>query len=92
MSENLKELSFSELGKICGGIKVVAEPVYSLNSEEIKILSKIGYDLNKTTNKSNSNYRIRDKHGDIANPTELKALCNAINKLKSEGVTITFKI
>ncbi len=92
MLENLKELSFNELEKICGGIDVVTEPIYSLSSKEVKVLSRLGYKLSKTSNKSKSNYRIKDKHGDIANPSELKVICNAINKLEHEGVQITFVI
>ncbi len=91
MLENLKELSFNELEKICGGMDVVTEPIYSLKSKEVKVLSSLGYKLSKTSNKGNSNYRIKDKHGNIANPSELKIICNAIDKLEREGVTITFK-
>lgn len=69
-------MSSEEIEAVTGGVSIVSDPIYKLNSKEVKGLEAADFILKKT---NSGNYRITYKDGKMANPSEIQVLCKVIN-------------
>lgn len=71
--EEITRMSNEEIENISGGFKIVNdEPIYELDSDEIKFLTGSGYTLEKI---EDGKFKIKDMDGKVADPEEVEAMC-----------------
>lgn len=63
------------LDEVAGGFATVSDPIYSLTENEVKVLKKAGYRLDRT---NSGNYRVKYPNGTTIEPHVLGNMCNII--------------
>lgn len=77
--EEITRMSNEEIEKISGGLKVVGDSVYELDSDEIKTLTDYGYTLEKI---GDGKFKIKDNRGVYVGPAFVQAVCKLGKILK----------
>ena len=78
--EEITRMSNEEIENISGGFKIVNdEPIYELDSDEIKFLTGSGYTLEKI---GDGKFKIKDNRGVYVRPTLVQAVCKLGKILK----------
>lgn len=77
--EEATRISNEEIENISGGLKVVGDSVYELDSDEIKTLTDHGYTLEKI---GDGKFKIKDNRGVYVRPALVQAVCKLGKILK----------
>ena len=77
--EEITRMSNEEIENISGGLKVVGDSVYELDSDEIKTLTDYGYTLEKI---GDGKFKIKDNRGVYVGPAFVQAVCKLGKILK----------
>lgn len=70
--EEVTCMSNEEIEKISGGFEIVNEPIYKLDSDEIKSLTTWGYTLEKI---EDGKFKIKDRWGKVAGFEIVRSIC-----------------
>lgn len=77
--EEITRMSNEEIENISGGFEIVNEPIYKLDSDEIKTLTDHGYTLEKI---GDGKFKIKDNRGVYVGPAFVQAVCKLGKILK----------
>ena len=70
--EEITRMSNEEIENISGGFEIVNEPIYKLDSDEIKSLTFFSYTLEKI---EDGKFKIKDMDGKVADPKKVQLIC-----------------
>lgn len=77
--EEVTCMSNEEAENISGGLEIVNEPIYKLDSDEINCLVFLSYTLEKI---GDGKFKIKDMNGKVADPKEVQSTCEYFKWLK----------
>lgn len=77
--EEVTRISNKETENISGGLEVVNEPIYKLDSDEINCLAFLSYTLEKI---GDGKFKLKDMNGKVADPKEVQSTCEYFKRLK----------
>lgn len=80
--EEITRMSNEEIENISGGFEIVNEPIYKLDSDEIKCLTNMGYTLEKI---EDGKFKIKDRRGKVADFKRVQSVCE-MAKIKNDSL------
>lgn len=81
-NEEITCMSNEETENISGGLEIVNESIYKLDSDEIKFLTSFGYTIEKI---EDGKFKIKDSWGKAADFKTVQLMCEYFKWLKEDG-------